>query len=128
MDGPNVTLTAPAAQTIGMALHELATNATKYGAWSVASGKVLIGWTIDPEATAMHLDWIESGGPPVVAPARKGFGHIVLENMVSQSVRATFASIMTRQAFNGSCRFRLIILQTRQRPPVDGVRLHITTP
>jgi two-component sensor histidine kinase len=69
-----------------MALHELATNATKYGAWSVAGGKVLIAWTIEPGATAMHLDWIESGGPPVAAPARQGF-HIVLENMVAQSVR-----------------------------------------
>jgi PAS domain S-box-containing protein len=86
LDGPSVTLTATAAQTIGMALHELATNATKYGAWSVASGRVVIAWAIEPEATAMHLDWIETGGPLVIAPARKGFGHIVLENIVTQSV------------------------------------------
>ncbi len=86
LDGPSVTLTATAAQAIGMALHELATNATKYGAWSVASGRVVIAWTIEPEATAMHLDWIETGGPLVIAPARKGFGHIVLENIVTKSV------------------------------------------
>jgi PAS domain S-box-containing protein len=88
LSGPNVVLTASAAQTIGLALHELATNAIKYGAWSAPAGKVSVDWAFDDKVGVpqLRLCWIESGGPPVERPTRKGFGHVVIENMVAQSV------------------------------------------
>lgn len=94
MSGPSVVLTAGAAQTIGLALHELATNATKYGAWSRPAGKVAVDWRFgDDPATARHLrlSWVESGGPPVRLPTQRGFGHIVIANMVAQSVNGDVA-------------------------------------
>jgi len=86
--GPDVVLTASAAQTVGLALHELATNAIKYGAWSVPAGQVTLEWAFDDKAgqPQLRLRWIERGGPPVERPTRKGFGHVVIENMVAQSV------------------------------------------
>jgi PAS domain S-box-containing protein len=88
LSGPDVLLTASAAQTIGLALHELATNAIKYGAWAAPAGQVKLDWAFDDKAgkPQLRLRWAESGGPPVEPPTRKGFGHIVIENMVAQSV------------------------------------------
>jgi two-component sensor histidine kinase/putative methionine-R-sulfoxide reductase with GAF domain len=88
LSGPDVVLTASAAQTIGLALHELATNATKYGAWSAPAGQVTLDWAFDDQAgqPRLRLRWVESGGPRVERPTRRGFGHVVIENMVAQSV------------------------------------------
>ena len=69
-----------AAQALSMALHELATNATKYGALSVPGGRVSLSWEVDSVADALRLRWIEAGGPALEAPpARRGFGSRVLE-------------------------------------------------
>lgn len=86
--GPDVSLNAEAAQQIGLALHELATNATKYGALSVPGGKVRMEWNF----TASHkgdlrLTWQESGGPPVVPPTTNGFGRIVIEEGIAYTFR-----------------------------------------
>lgn len=70
--GPAVLLTPEDAQTIAMALHELATNAAKYGALSVQSGRVDISWSHFEDR--LRLTWSESAGPPVQAPSRTGFG------------------------------------------------------
>ena len=85
---PAVLLTAEATQAIGLALHELATNASKYGALSGPSGKVtVIGGIVsaDPDKP-LRICWIESGGPPVTQPSRRGFGTVVIDQMVSMSV------------------------------------------
>ena len=88
LNGPQVMLSASVAQTLGLALHELATNATKYGAWSLPEGSVAIRWEVAAgEKPRLHLGWTESGGPPVEVPLRKGFGHVVFEHMVEQSAR-----------------------------------------
>jgi two-component sensor histidine kinase/PAS domain-containing protein len=89
--GPNVDLTAEAAQAIGLVLHELATNAVKYGALSVPHGKLSIAWQVDqaPGAGGLKLDWRERGGPPVTAPTRTGFGHVVMKRMIEQAVQGT---------------------------------------
>jgi PAS domain S-box-containing protein len=87
--GPDVVITAEAAQAIGLAIHELATNAIKYGALSESGGKVSVSWTYDGGAAAsgpLLLNWIEQGGPPVSAPSRKGFGHVVIGEMVERSL------------------------------------------
>ena len=86
--GPDVMLTPQAAQAIGLALHELGTNAVKHGAWSVPAGKVLMSWTCDanPEgANILQLKWEERGGPSMTRPVSKGFGHLVIERMDGQA-------------------------------------------
>jgi two-component sensor histidine kinase/CHASE3 domain sensor protein len=78
-----------AAQHIGMALHELATNAAKYGALSAEAGKVLIRWSVEADAEGegrCRLSWQESGGPPVEPPTRRGFGTVVIERAVAQAL------------------------------------------
>jgi PAS domain S-box-containing protein len=83
--GPDVVITAEAAQAIGLAIHELATNAIKYGALSAPAGKVSVSWTLDGSG-ALSLSWTEQGGPPVSPPSRKGFGHVVVGEMVERSL------------------------------------------
>lgn len=79
MAGPDVVLTAAAAQTLGMAFHELATNAAKYGALSSAQGMVAINWQLtDASGTRLAVEWREQGGPPVRPPQRTGFGTTVI--------------------------------------------------
>ena len=86
--GPDVVVDPKAAQNIGLALHELATNASKYGALSNASGRVEISWSIKPEG-AFSLQWREAGGPKVSAPKRRGFGQTVLERLASQALEGS---------------------------------------
>jgi len=87
MHGPRLRLNPASAQAIGLALHELATNAGKYGALSTEMGRVDIGWVIDGDTLAMN--WTEHEGPRVSAPKRRGFGTIVMEAMAERSVNGT---------------------------------------
>lgn len=83
--GAPLRLQPEAAHNIGLALHELATNASKYGALSSATGRIEIGWEIlRPENAPPRFafSWHETGGPAVVAPKRKGFGRQVIERLV----------------------------------------------
>jgi two-component sensor histidine kinase len=75
--GPAVRLAPNAAVSMSMAFHELATNATKYGALSSPEGRVDLGWRA--ERDAVMLDWREAGGPTVAAPTRRGFGSRLIE-------------------------------------------------
>jgi PAS domain S-box-containing protein len=84
MHGPKLRLNAASAQAIGLALHELATNAGKYGALSTEKGRVDVCWGIDGNTFAMS--WTERDGPPVSAPKQRGFGTIVMEAMTERSV------------------------------------------
>ncbi len=89
-EGPLVNLSPTHAEAIGLALHELATNAAKYGALSVSDGRVIIKWSLVADGdmpSNLRIDWNEVGGPPVAAPQRKGFRALVVERMVAQSVR-----------------------------------------
>ena len=81
--GPTVRLSPTAAQTLGLALHELATNAAKYGALSVNEGYVRIDWTLD---TTFTLVWSEHGGPTVTEPKRSGFGTLVTQKMTARGL------------------------------------------
>ena len=88
--GPAVVLDEPATQSIGLALHELATNAAKYGALSVPQGRVTIEWALEDAqngASPLHLKWRERNGPKVQEPTRKGFGHIVIERTLADSLQ-----------------------------------------
>jgi PAS domain S-box-containing protein len=84
MHGPKMHLNAAAAQAIGLALHELATNAGKYGALSTDRGRVDVGWGTDGDTLTMN--WTERDGPRVSPPERRGFGTIVMEAMAERSV------------------------------------------
>jgi PAS domain S-box-containing protein len=84
-EGPAVALKPAAAQAIGMALHELATNAGKYGALSTSDGSVRIAWWID---SAFHMSWTETGGPPVKRPKKPGFGYKVMVEMATHELDA----------------------------------------
>ncbi|WP_251008060.1 sensor histidine kinase [Sphingobium sp. BHU LFT2] len=81
IDGPSLTLRPEIAVAFALALHELATNAVKYGALSVPGGTVSLRWTIarSVEDDGFELIWEEKGGPPVTPPERKGFGSMLIE-------------------------------------------------
>jgi signal transduction histidine kinase/FixJ family two-component response regulator len=81
LEGPAVALSSNTALSIALAFHELATNAVKYGAWSNASGKVSVSWTIEPHESGprLHLQWKEMGGPLVSKPTRRGFGSQLIQ-------------------------------------------------
>ena len=76
--GPEVWVPANNSLMLTMCLHELATNAVKYGALSNGSGRIHVGWQCQDGAT-VRLSWQESGGPPVAPPTRKGFGSRLIE-------------------------------------------------
>ncbi|WP_299815841.1 PAS domain-containing protein [uncultured Roseibium sp.] len=84
LKGVSHTITAEAAQNLGLALHELITNAAKYGALSVVDGKLAISW--EQHGDKILLDWKESGGPEVSEPKRNGFGRMLLEKLVGPSL------------------------------------------
>ena len=83
LSGPDVRLNPTAAQTIGLALHELATNAAKYGALSNETGQIQISWSLEED---FQLTWRESGGPAVVEPKHVGFGTLVTQKMTSRGL------------------------------------------
>jgi two-component sensor histidine kinase len=82
--GPKVTLEYAMATTLGMALHELVTNAAKYGALSTSTGRVTLNWRIDGDF--VDLSWTESNGPQVQPPTRRGFGLTVIEYSLASSL------------------------------------------
>ena len=92
ISGPSLLVSAFAAQTLGMALHELATNAGKYGALSTDGGSVEVTWRVENtegRGDTFLISWRESGGPIVKAPARNGFGSTVIGQMAEMSLNGT---------------------------------------
>ena len=86
ISGPDVWVTAQSSQHLGMAIHELATNAVKYGAWSNSTGRVEITWTVTGEPAALRLEWKEHDGPSVMPRRTVGFGSTVLESVVGPAL------------------------------------------
>lgn len=90
MTGPQLMISAKSVQDIGMAIHELVTNASKYGALSNEDGYVLIGWNVSVgEDAQFQLSWIELDGPAVIPPNHTGFGTLVTNRMLQSSLQAT---------------------------------------
>ena len=85
VEGPDLRLQPKAAETLGLAVHELATNALKYGALSASEGAVEVKWDVEPdgEAQLLRLVWREKGGPPVTAPSKRGFGTRLIERSLA---------------------------------------------
>jgi two-component sensor histidine kinase len=89
LKGPALAIKPSAAQTLGMAIHELGTNAAKYGALSNESGMVHITWDVmRGPGPRFCLSWIEQGGPAPVQPVRRGFGTTVLTEMAELGLDA----------------------------------------
>jgi two-component sensor histidine kinase len=94
LQGPPMGLNSAEAQALAMGFHELATNAAKYGALRAPDGRISVTWRRD-NGGARHIRWQEDGGPPVPAPARKGFGAKLLERTlrgVGGATRLTWRS------------------------------------
>jgi PAS domain S-box-containing protein len=87
VNGPKLRLKTTGAQAVGLALHELATNAGKYGALSTDRGRVDFCWGTDGDTLTMS--WTEHEGPPVSPPKRRGFGTVVMQAMMERSVDGT---------------------------------------
>ena len=85
-EGPSIMLKPEAVHYLGLAFHELATNASKHGALSVPDGTISIRWLLNETTGKIHVRWSESGGPRVAPPLRKGFGHVVIERIVPQAL------------------------------------------
>jgi PAS domain S-box-containing protein len=110
VEGPTVLLSQDGAQTLALAVHELATNAAKYGALSVEEGRVDVEWSRTPDGM-LHIRWTESGGPQVRTPSRSGVGTRVVENMI----RAVNGKLQVNWRAEGfQCEFAL---------PVAGVEV-----
>jgi two-component sensor histidine kinase len=89
--GRTIRVPPKATLALGIALHELATNAVKYGAFSNGAGSIQIGWTIEQasEGERLILHWREKDGPPVTPPSRKGFGSQVIERGLAYELEGT---------------------------------------
>jgi two-component sensor histidine kinase len=81
-----VKLSARQALSLSMAIHELATNSMKYGALSAPGGEVTVRWTLEPldGDKCLQLRWVETGGPPVSPPERRGFGSRLIEQVLAE--------------------------------------------
>jgi two-component sensor histidine kinase/PAS domain-containing protein len=84
IDGPSLDVSPSQALALSLALHELATNAAKYGALSLSEGRVELRWKV--QNNQLKLSWRESGGPPVLPPSRRGFGSRLIENALSRDL------------------------------------------
>lgn len=107
--GPSVSLAPEQAVALAMAIHELSTNAIKYGALSNASGQVTIDWQFTAERAdggPLVIAWVEQGGPPVTAPTRRGFGTRLIERGLSAdmdghaSIEWTSSGLQSRFTLN----------------------------
>lgn len=87
LSGPRVLLSPRAVQNLGLAVHELCTNAMKYGALHDPEGRVKVTWSIEPDGR-LRLVWREIDGPPVKPPTRQGFGRVVSERMLAAALEA----------------------------------------
>jgi PAS domain S-box-containing protein len=87
MHGPDVRLDPRRAVVLGMAFHELATNAAKYGALSSKDGRLAVRWNVQGAPRRLQLDWVEGNGPAVQPPQRSGFGRLLLERALTSDLQ-----------------------------------------
>lgn len=111
LSGPDILLMPDKAQSLALSLHELTTNAAKYGALSVENGSVDVSWSISDDGT-LSINWREKGGPPIVEPTRKGFGTRILFAGVEQQLNGK--AEMDWQPDGLVCRLSIPRAQQRQ--------------
>lgn len=116
--GPPVPLYPRAALTMGMVLHELCTNAAKYGALANSDGRITLEWGVlphAPEGPAFTLEWTERGGPPVMPPEEKSFGSRFIEDSIRHELRGSVDFDFRPEGLVFRCRFPL-----RRPGPADN--------
>jgi two-component sensor histidine kinase len=119
--GVSVLLSPQHAQNFALAIHELATNAAKYGALSTATGKVQVSWTIEPDqaGSVLKFKWKESGGPPVDPPTRLGFG--------SQLLKGIFSDVSLEYPVQGlTCEIEVHLVPARRRVSPQGAQAELS--
>jgi PAS domain S-box-containing protein len=92
IEGETVTVSPRTALTMALVLHEMTTNAAKYGALSAPKGRIEIGWRLEPrppKSPLLHIEWRERNGPPVEAPAKPGFGSRFIQGSVTAELRGS---------------------------------------
>jgi PAS domain S-box-containing protein len=92
IEGETVTVSPRTALTMALVLHEMTTNAAKYGALSAPKGRIEIGWRVEPrppKSPLLHIEWRERNGPPVEAPAKPGFGSRFIQGSVTAELRGS---------------------------------------
>jgi two-component sensor histidine kinase len=95
--GPEVMLSAEAGQVLGMVLHELVTNAAKYGALSAPAGRVSISWRVPVSSSAsdrLVFNWRESGGPAALSPNRSSYGTGVIRELIPYELGGTVEYVL----------------------------------
>jgi two-component sensor histidine kinase len=130
VEGPTILLSADAVQPIAIVLHELATNASKYGALTMPEGRISVLWNSpeeDGKSSDLVLDWIETGGPPVVAPAEVGYGTGAIRNLIPYELEGSVD--LAYDAEGVRCRIKLPskwLLQAADAPmePISEPDLH----
>jgi two-component sensor histidine kinase len=116
ISGEEILLKPDVVQTLGMAFHELSTNAVKYGALSVPGGRLVVSWR--REAPAGHepvlmLRWQEIGGPPASPPEHKGFGTTVIERHITQALNAEVELTYSPEGFSWVMRAPIDLIEVR---------------
>jgi len=132
LSGPPLSLAPGVAQTLGMALHELGTNAAKYGALSTEFGRVAIAWDVQaegPTQSQFTLSWVEHEGPEVRAPERSGYGSAVTSSMVEWSVggKVSIDYAPTGLTWRFICPVNRIIADRRPETPVGTPSIRAAT-
>jgi two-component system CheB/CheR fusion protein len=112
VDGPEIRLNPQHTLALGMIVHELATNAAKYGALGSENGRVEVTWSA--EGPDLVLDWRERDGPRVAEPERKGFGFILIEGQVEHQLGGTFEPSFDAEGFRARLRFPLADAERRR--------------
>jgi two-component sensor histidine kinase len=111
IDGTNVMLAAAETQAVTRVLHELATNAAKYGALSIWGGRVSVSWELKPDgaATNLILVWRERGGPPVASEHPAGYGTNLICNLIPHELGGTVDLVFAKEGVN--CRIEIPVAQ-----------------
>ena len=121
IDGPEVTLSAEAGQTMAMVLHELVTNAAKYGALSVQSGRVSIRWRLHRNGGAtdrLVFTWRETAGPLVIPPSKSGYGMHVVRELIPYELGGTIDHVLAPEG--ARCQMEIPLAQLGQSSQSNG--------
>ena len=119
VNGPLVQLNAKATVALGMTLHELTTNAVKYGALSNAHGRLTVTWSTDTRGM-VTICWVEIGGPPAASPERRGFGSMLIERQLAFELHGKSESRFTGDGLRVSLQIPLDALAESNEEVLDG--------
>ena len=115
--GPDILLSPKTAVSLGMAIHELTTNAAKHGALSVKGGSLNVTWQLAPSHNQVEMSWIEAGGPSVGSPEHSGFGRTLLERTLASDLNGEVKVEFTADGLH--CRISFPLARERTAPALQ---------